>query len=196
MSRPSILKSHAPMSRSRILARRLLLVVGAMLGLTAQAPQPTFGPTPPATTSRDCPSPAKDTHHFLAAAAVAVRTPRGELSLVPVTQEATRERGLMCVVRIPSGKGMLFVFAPPDRVQGFWMKNTLVALDMVFVTAAGRVSSVAAQISPTPAGTTDTDVARRDGIGQFVIELGGGDAARHGIVRGTKLALPAFTAQP
>lgn len=102
----------------------------------------------------------------------------------------------MCVVRIPPGKGMLFVFAPPERVQGFWMKNTLVALDMVFVTTAGRVSTVAADIPPTPAGTPDADVARREGLGQFVIELAAGDAARHGIVRGTKLALPALTAQP
>jgi uncharacterized membrane protein (UPF0127 family) len=183
------------MSPSLAFARPLLLVAGALLGLNAQVPQPVSAPTPAATTSTDCPAPAKDTQHFLSSAALAVRTPRGELSLVPVTQEATRERGLMCVVRIPPGKGMIFVFAPPDRVQGFWMKNTLVALDMVFVTAAGRVSTVAANIPPTPAGTPDEGVARRDGLGQVVIELGGGDAARHGIVAGTKLALPALTAQ-
>jgi len=102
----------------------------------------------------------------------------------------------MCVVRVPRGKGMIFVFAPPERVQGFWMKNTLVALDMVFLTAAGTVTTVAANIPPTPRGTPDEDVARREGFGQFVIEIGAGDAARHGIVRGTKLALPALTAQP
>jgi uncharacterized membrane protein (UPF0127 family) len=153
-------------------------------------------PTPPATASRDCPTPALDTHRFLGAVAVLVHAPRGELSLVPVTQEASRERGLMCVLRIPRGKGMIFVFAPPQRVQGFWMKNTLVGLDMVFVTSAGTVSAVAADIPPTPEGTPDEDVARRSGLAQFVIELGAGDAARHGVVTGTKLALPAFAAQP
>ncbi len=91
---------------------------------------------------------------------------------------------------------MIFVFAPPQRVQGFWMKNTLVGLDMVFVTSAGTVSAVAADIPPTPEGTPDEDVARRSGLAQFVIELGAGDAARHGVVTGTKLALPAFAAQP
>ena len=90
---------------------------------------------------------------------------------------------------------MLFVFGPPDRQQDFWMKNTLVGLDMVFVTSAGIVSSVAAQIPPTPKGTPDSAVARRTGTGRFVIELGAGDAARHGVVPGTKFALPALNAE-
>jgi uncharacterized membrane protein (UPF0127 family) len=127
---------------------------------------------------------------------LAVRAPRGELELVPVTTAATRERGLMCVVRVPPARGMLFAFTPPDRVQNFWMKNTLVALDMVFVTASGTVSTVAARIPPTPDGTPDDVVARRQGLGQFVIELGAGEAARHGITSGTKLVLPALSAQP
>jgi uncharacterized membrane protein (UPF0127 family) len=162
-----------------------------VLAVSAQAPVP----TPPATMSDECPAPANATAHFLAAAAFAVRAPRGELSLVPVDDEPARERGLMCVVRIPPGKGMIFVFVPPDRPQAFWMKNTLVALDMVFVTAAGRVTSVAADVPATRNGTPDDAVARRGGFGRFVIELGAGDAARHGVVRGTKLALPALTAQ-
>jgi uncharacterized membrane protein (UPF0127 family) len=151
--------------------------------------------TPPPTTSDECPASANDTRRFLNATAFAVRAPQGELTLVPVTDEAARERGLMCVVRIPRGRGMLFVFPPPDRAQTFWMKNTLVALDMVFVGASGRVTSVAADVPPTPYGTSDDAVARRGGAGQFVIELGGGDAGRHGIVAGTKLGFPALTAQ-
>jgi len=162
------------------------------LAVSAQTP----APTPPATTSDDCPAAANATAHFLGSAAFAVHAPRGKLSLVPVDDEAARERGLMCVVRIPPGKGMIFVFAPPDRPQSFWMKNTLVALDMVFVDAAGTVTAVAPRVPPTPNGTPDYAVARRSGYGQFVIELGAGDAARHGIVRGTKLAPPALTAQP
>lgn len=176
--------------------RRCALSACALLGTMAQSPAPASAPTPPATTSAECPSPARDTRRFLAAAGIAVHAPRGHLSLVPVASEQTRERGLMCVVRIPSGRGMLFVFDPPDRMQGFWMKNTLVALDMVFVTAAGTVTSVAADVPPTPNGTPDIAVGRRQGRGRFVIELGAGDAARHGIVAGTKLPFPAFTAQP
>jgi len=172
-------------------------LAGVIAALTAQAPQarPDSAPTPPATSSSECPRPAIDTRKFLTADALSVRAPRGELALVPVTQAASRERGLMCVVRVPPGRGMLFAFAPPERKQDFWMKNTLVPLDMVFVTAAGSVTTVAADVPATPRGTPDTEVARRAGLGTFVIELAAGDAARHGIVPGTKLALPTLTAE-
>lgn len=172
-----------------------LAAAGGVLLITAQSPRPVPVPTPAATTSADCPETASDTHRFLAAAAVTVPAPRAPLELVPVTTTAARERGLMCVVRIPPDRGMLFVFTPPERMQGFWMKNTLVALDMVFVRSDGTVSDVAAGVPPTPNGTPDDAVARRGGVGQFVIELAGGQAARHGIVPGTKLALPALSAQ-
>jgi uncharacterized membrane protein (UPF0127 family) len=168
---------------------RNAIVALAALVLTAGTP------TPPPTRSEDCAATANDTHRFLAATSFAVHAPRGELALVPVTDEPSRERGLMCVVRIPPGRGMLFVFPPPDRAQNFWMKNTLVALDMVFVGASGSVTSVAANVPATPYGTFDDAVARRGGKGQFVIELGAGDAARHGIAAGTKLTLPALSAQ-
>ena len=52
---------------------------------------------------------------------------------------------------------MLFVFAPPDRSQGFWMKNTLVALDMVFVTAAGVVDTVVRSAAGVRAQAVDRD---------------------------------------
>lgn len=169
--------------------------VGGALLLTAQSPRPAVAPTPAATTSEDCSSTASDTHRFLAATVIKVSAPRAPLQLVPVTTTATREHGLMCVVRIPPDRGMLFVFTPPERMQDFWMKNTLVALDMVFVRSDGTVSDVAAEVPPTPNGTPDDAVARRGGLGQFVIELAAGQAARHGIVPGTKLALPALAAQ-
>jgi uncharacterized membrane protein (UPF0127 family) len=179
--------------RALACARAALVAAAGALGLCAQTPRPAA--TPAATSSADCPTPAIDTHTFLTTSTVSVRTPEGELSLVPVTNEAARERGLMCVVRIPPDRGMLFVFAPPDRVEGFWMKNTLVALDMVFVTGEGTVTTVAADVPPTPRGTPDDAVARRQGLARYVIELAAGDAARHHIVSGAKLFLPALTAQ-
>lgn len=161
--------------------------------LTAQAPA--VASTPAATASGDCPHTAIDTQRFLRAPYFKVHAPAGRLSLVAATDEQSRARGLMCVVRVPHGRGMIFVFEPPERVQGFWMKDTLVALDMVFVTTRGTVSSVAANVPATPFGTPDDRVARRTGLGQFVIELGAGDAARHGIVAGKKLDLPTLNAE-
>ena len=90
---------------------------------------------------------------------------------------------------------MIFVFAPPDAKQTFWMKNTLVPLDMVFVRDDGVVDSLAANVPATKAGTPDNKVAQRAGLGRFVIELGAGEAARLGIHGGTKLVLPPLEAK-
>lgn len=154
--------------------------------MTAWAP----AQTPPPTTSDECPAVAVDTNAFLANPTIAVRTPRGPLALVVVSDAAALERGLMCVVRIPHGRGMLFLFPPGDVLQSFWMKNTLVPLDMIFVQGDGVVSTVAVNVPATPHGTPDSQVARAQGLGRYVIELGAGDAARFGIVTGTKLHIP------
>lgn len=158
------------------------VAVAALVLLTAQTPAPA--------TSGDCPKPEQQTHAFLAAATFALAVPRGKLALATVADEAARERGLMCVTRIPHGRGMIFVFPGPDTARGFWMKNTLVDLDMVFVAHDGRVTAVSAGVPATQAGTPDANIARRDGVGRYVIELGAGDAARYGLTIGTALKLP------
>jgi uncharacterized membrane protein (UPF0127 family) len=179
------------MTRSRFATLALAVLMQAPLAIPAMAsPQ-----TPPPTSSDECPNVAVDTNAFLAGPTIAVRTPGGAMNLVVVNDEATRERGLMCVVRIPHARGMLFVFAPPDVDQGFWMKNTLVPLDMVFVRRNGIVTKVAVNVPATPRGTPDDRVARADGMGSYVIELGAFDAARLGIVEGTKLIFPALQAK-
>jgi uncharacterized membrane protein (UPF0127 family) len=183
-------------SYTRAKTRAVLGLAAMVLCGSAQAVHAAPPATPPATTSSECPAPAADTGRFLDARAFTVQTPRGALSLVPVTDEPSRQRGLMCVVRIPPGRGMIFVFPPPQREQNFWMKNTLVPLDMVFVGSDGVVRDVAADVPATPRGTADGDVARREGLGEYVIELGAGVAAGLGIERGTKLALPTLSARP
>ncbi len=157
-------------------------------------PAPAPAPATP-TSSDECPNVAVDTGKFLNGKTITVATPRSAMKLVVVNDDATRERGLMCVVRIPHGRGMIFVFPPPDALQPFWMKNTLVPLDMVWVRGDGVVSDIAENVPATPRGTPDDQVARAQGTGRFVIELGAFDAARLGILKGTKLTLPALQAK-
>jgi uncharacterized membrane protein (UPF0127 family) len=83
---------------------------------------------------------------------------------------------------------MIFVFQQ-TAAQEFWMKNTLIPLDMVFVRANGRVDSVAANVPSTTTDTADLDIPWRYGTGSYVIELAAGEAAKAGIVRGTQLDL-------
>ena len=95
--------------------------------------------------------------------------------------EATRERGLMFRKALAPDHGMLFDFKTPQPVS-FWMRNTLIPLDMVFITADGRILSIARNAAPldeTPIGSGG------DVLG--VLELRGGRAAELGLEPGDRV---------
>ncbi len=95
-------------------------------------------------------------------------------------------RGLMFRRDLEADAGMLFLF---DRAEAraFWMRNTPLPLDMLFVGADGRVCGIAAQAEPF------TDEPRRSGCPAIaVLEINGGLAERLGIGIGTALRHPAF----
>lgn len=90
-------------------------------------------------------------------------------------------RGLMHRQTMAPNWGMVFVF-PNMQPRSFWMRNTLMPLDMVFVTDAGVVDSVVANAVPL---TLDSRPSA--GPAKYVIELVAGEAARRGIVAGTRV---------
>ena len=96
-----------------------------------------------------------------------------------VASPLERERGLMFRKSMPKMDGMLFLF-PNQSHLAFWMRNTLLPLDIIFITAAKKVLGVAARATPM----TD-DPREVPGDSQFVLEVNGGFAAQHGIVEGT-----------
>jgi len=100
-----------------------------------------------------------------------------------VADEAWEEmRGLMFRREMAKGWGMVFVFAT-EAPRSFWMKNTLMALDMVFVRADGVVDSVVSRAEPL------TLTPRRSaGPATYVVELASGVAAASGIEAGVRLA--------
>ncbi|MBL3551746.1 DUF192 domain-containing protein [Rhodovulum sulfidophilum] len=100
--------------------------------------------------------------------------------------EAERALGLMNREHLAGSAGMLFIYPGPRRVA-FWMENTLIPLDMIFLDAAGRVRRVAADAVPLDR----TPIDGGPGI-LAVLEINGGLAARLGIVPGTELRHPAF----
>ena len=77
--------------------------------------------------------------------AIVVRAPQATLHLEVARTDADRERGLMYRTSLPANTGMLFVFGSDGPVD-FWMKNTLIPLDMVFVAADGTVRKVFARV--------------------------------------------------
>lgn len=97
-----------------------------------------------------------------------------------------RSQGLMFRESMATGAGMLFLYERPQRAQ-FWMKNTLIPLDMVFADATGVVTRVHANAIPKDETTIDGG----EGV-QAVLEINGGLAARMGITEGAVLRHPGF----
>ncbi|MEN9409333.1 MAG: hypothetical protein RL216_1307 [Pseudomonadota bacterium] len=99
---------------------------------------------------------------------------------------AERAQGLMFRESMPSSAGMLFVYEAPQRAA-FWMKNTLIPLDMIFADETGRVRKVHSNAIP---GDT-TPIEGGEGI-RFVLEINGGLAQRMGIAEGSELRHPSI----
>lgn len=99
---------------------------------------------------------------------------------------AKQEKGLMFVKELPEQEGMLFVFEQEED-QAFWMKNTLIDLDMIFIGADKRVTSVAAEMPHSYTYTPDNQVAYALGYGQYVLELAAKTAHKHGVKEGSEI---------
>lgn len=97
-----------------------------------------------------------------------------------------RSRGLMFVDDMPTMTGMLFVYEREQTVS-FWMKNTLIPLDMVFADGAGVVQRVHENAIPGDL----TGIPGGANI-QFVLEINGGMADRLGIGVGSEMRHPAI----
>ncbi len=92
--------------------------------------------------------------------------------------DATRETGLMFRKSLGPDKGMLFDFGTPQSVT-FWMKNTLIPLDMVFIAKDGHVVSIARNAVPMSEALIPSG-----GPILGVLELRGGRAAEIGVKPG------------
>jgi len=97
-----------------------------------------------------------------------------------------RARGLMFRETMDPAAGMLFVYESPRRAQ-FWMKNTLIPLDMIFADGSGLVTHVHSNAIPGDL----TPIDGGPGV-VFVLEINGGLAASLGIAPGAELRHPAI----
>ncbi|MSQ32472.1 MAG: DUF192 domain-containing protein [Dehalococcoidia bacterium] len=101
-----------------------------------------------------------------------------------------RSKGLIGVASMPENEGMLFVFDVAAK-GNFWMKDTLIPLDMIWLAQDGTVADIKADI-PTELGKADADLTliRPNAEGKYVIELNAGSAKRVGLTVGMKVRLP------
>ncbi|MCG7626588.1 DUF192 domain-containing protein [Epibacterium sp. MM17-32] len=119
---------------------------------------------------------------------------RGEWGQASFTVELAetpdaRAQGLMHRAEMPPRAGMLFVYEHPQRVA-FWMKNTLISLDMIFVGADGVVdhiheNAIPGDLTPIPGG---------DEV-MVVLEVNAGVVAAYGISVGSQMRHEVFSSE-
>jgi uncharacterized membrane protein (UPF0127 family) len=97
------------------------------------------------------------------------------------TNDAERERGLMFVKHLPEGQGMLFDFKT-DQPVSFWMHNTYIPLDMLFIRSDGQIVHIAENAKPLSDALIPSEYPVR-----AVLEVIGGTAEQLGIGVGDKV---------
>jgi uncharacterized membrane protein (UPF0127 family) len=93
-----------------------------------------------------------------------------------------KERGLMFRRELPEGQGMLFDFQT-DQPVAFWMKNTYIPLDMLFIRSDGRIARIAENTEPLSERNIPSGAQVR-----AVLEVIGGTAKKLGIAPGDRVA--------
>lgn len=99
---------------------------------------------------------------------------------------ATREQGLMCRSALKDDYGMLFEFQQADQ-QAFWMKDTLVGLDIIFIAPNGRIVSIQKNAKPL-----DRSPLPSYGEANAVLEVSAGTSDRLGFKPGDQVIHPFF----
>ncbi len=102
---------------------------------------------------------------------------------------ARQIQGLMFVQDLPANQGMLFPMQPPHVAQ-FWMANTYIPLDMLFVAPDGRIEKIAANAKPFSLQTISSGAPVK-----AVIEIQGGEAQKLGITVGSRVSWAPSSAQ-
>lgn len=105
-----------------------------------------------------------------------------------VREEKDRNRGLMFRQSLAEDRGMLFDYDPPQAID-FWMKNTYISLDIIFVDAAGRIITIAQNTTPL-----SLDHIPSGGPARGVLEIKGGLSAKLGIRAGDRVHHALFDA--
>lgn len=114
-----------------------------------------------------------------------VNMPNGKVIRAEVMiRPADLQRGMMFRDSLPSGRGMLFLHKQPSNVS-YWMYQVKIPLDIVFIDSSHKVLGVS--VSAPPCTTRASECPQYGGYPgtQYVLELGGGEAAKYGVQPGT-----------
>lgn len=123
-------------------------------------------------------------HQVPALPTVKIRLDHSVFTLWVAATEAQKEKGLMNVTSLAANRGMIFLFQPPQTAR-FWMKNTLIPLDILFILKSGKITNCL---------TMPVDNGKKIYISRgpisFAIELKVGTIRRCGLRVGQFVKLP------
>jgi uncharacterized membrane protein (UPF0127 family) len=117
---------------------------------------------------------------------IASKTGVHVFSVEVVANDADRAKGLMYRRELPEGRGMLFDFHRDQEVS-FWMQNTYIPLDMIFIRGDGRILRIEENTEPL-----STRMIPSRGAVRAVLEVIGGTSRKLGIAPGDRVASPIF----
>ena len=117
---------------------------------------------------------------------IATKTGVHAFAVELATTDAERAQGLMNRKELPEGQGMLFDFHR-DQEVGFWMRNTYIPLDMIFIRSDGRIMRIAEYTEPLSEKIVPSTTPVRG-----VLEVIAGTARKLGIAVGDRVAHPIF----
>ena len=105
---------------------------------------------------------------------------KGEIAVTVEVARTTEERrrGLMFREKLAADHGMLFVFAE-EQVQSFWMRNTKISLDLLFIAQSGRIVGIIRKAEPMNESSLSVPTPA-----MYVIEVNAGFADEHGVKPG------------
>lgn len=121
---------------------------------------------------------------------VTIRTQTGRSVVFHVEVADTpseRSLGLQYRKELAADRGMIFLFPAQER-QSFWMKNTPIPLDMIFIDSERRIVGIVEQTTPFSLDSRSVPAPSR-----FVLEINAGLAKRHGIHPGDRVAFDGFS---
>lgn len=192
MQRGSVAHRRAALYTERVhRAGRTLLLIAFAVACAAPAPDDGTGATTATTAKGErrsqidpTASEATPPGYFERRGVVLVHTPSGPLRF-PVElalSDGERQRGLMFRERLDDDAGMLFVFER-EKIQSFWMKNTRLPLDMIFISDDGTIAGIVENAEPST--TASRRVARPS---RYVLELIAGSARARGLAAGQRVS--------